>query len=187
MTHRQLYTSISVLRFAGALALLGVLRGPVVGIPISIKFTAEVAEVEGKEIEELPDLLGTAVRLGQTISGVYTYDSCALDSDDSLLRGEYRHRGPPYGITVRFGALEFRPDPEEVVFQLRVVNDQGGGRYSVRSQNYLPLATGATVREISWYLHDPCGTALSSTELPRAVDYGVDRRGRRGQPGYADI
>ncbi len=58
MTYRQLYTSMSVWTCAGALALLGVLRGPVLGIPISIKFTAEVTEVEGKEIEELPDLLG---------------------------------------------------------------------------------------------------------------------------------
>ena len=127
-------------------------------------------------VDEEGNVLGGAVRVGETIRGSYRYDSSTPDTNDPPEFGLYEHTSGNAGITVNTKNLVFQTDPNNVSFQIGIGdNNSGQDAYTLRSRNNLPLANGFQVGDISWQLVDSTGTALSSdalpTTAPRLADY----------------
>ncbi|PYL74823.1 MAG: hypothetical protein DMF26_09945 [Verrucomicrobia bacterium] len=122
-------------------------------------------------VEDPFNLLNNTVAPGDIITGIYTYDSFAVDSNPFPEIGDYRYTTAPNGIRLSVHGLNFGTDPADVDFLLEVVNNyQNLDNYVLISYNNLfaVSATGTSVlNTIGWQLDDPTQTALSSAELPR--------------------
>ena len=152
-------------------ALLG-LREAGQSSPISIAITGTVRLVDDRN-----NILSGAVQPGDTIAGIYTYDSATADSNPIPEVADYWHTTAPYGISVTVGGLTFRTDPNNVSFLFEIVNDYAPGipptdNYLLRSYNneFAVAAPGGPFgfpdNHISWQLDDSTAAALSSTALP---------------------
>lgn len=133
------------------------------------------------------------IKVGDIITGTYTYDLLTPDSEPLAYAGLYEHDNAPAGISLSVGGFDFRTDPDNVDFVVAILDDYPPSRKDqvwMRSYNNLPLSNGVAVDGISWQLDDPTGTAISSTELPTSslvLDewqslYGLRLHGERG--GY---
>jgi hypothetical protein len=133
---------------------------------ISIEITATVSLVDDPD-----NLLHNAVAPGDIMTGIYTYDSSAVDSNPLPQVGDYFYSTAPNGIRLNVNGLTFATDPRDVNFLLELVNDYNNSdNYVVISYNnfFSVSATGMPVMNIiDWQLDDPTQTALSSTALPR--------------------
>jgi hypothetical protein len=133
---------------------------------IKIEISATVSLVDDPD-----NLLNNAVAPGDIISGIYSYDSFAVDSNPLPEVGDYRYTTAPNGIRLNVNGLNFGTDPTDVDFLLEVVNNyENSDNYHIISYNNLfaVSATGMFVMNIiDWQLDDPTQTALSSTDLPR--------------------
>ena len=122
-------------------------------------------------VDDPDNLLNNTVAPGDIITGIYTYDSFAVDSNPLPEVGDYRYTTAPNGIRLSVNGLDFGTDPADVDFLLEVVNNyENLDNYVVISYNNLfaVSATGQLVMNtIDWQLDDPTQTALSSTALPR--------------------
>ena len=122
-------------------------------------------------VDDPDNLLNNTVAPGDIITGIYTYDSFAVDSNPLPEVGDYRYTTAPNGIRLSVNGLNFGTDPADVDFLLEVVNNyENLDNYHLISYNNLfaVSATGMFVFNIiSWQLDDPTQTALSSAELPR--------------------
>jgi hypothetical protein len=119
-------------------------------------------------VDDFDNVLEGLIRVGQRVTGSYTYNAMTPDSDPDPCCGVYTHTSPPYGILITNGALLFSTDPNNVLFEIYIVNEYfpGEDRYGLMSYNNLPLRTGANVCSIVWSLYDYTGTAFSSDALP---------------------
>jgi len=133
---------------------------------VKIEINATVSLVDDPD-----NLLHNAVALGDIITGIYSYDSFAVDSNPLPQVGDYYYITAPNGIRLNVNGLTFATDPRDVNFLLELVNDyQDSDNYVVISYNnfFSVSATGMFVMNIiDWQLDDPTQTALSSTALPR--------------------
>jgi hypothetical protein len=128
---------------------------------ITIGITAEIAEVD-----DLGGLLNGQLGAGNIITGRYTYDSAAQDSQPLTPNiGDYWHYSSPYGIRLFGSGFIFQTDPGDVEFLVEIVNGEGRDSYLLRSYNNLPLYEGVCVQHIAWELDDFTGIALSSDAL----------------------
>jgi hypothetical protein len=122
-------------------------------------------------IDDPDNLLNNIVAPGDIITGIYTYDSFAVDSNPLPEVGDYRYTTAPNGIRLSVNGLTFGTDPADVDFLLEVVNNyQNLDNYVLISYNNLfaVSAVGESVTNtITWQLDDPTQTALLSAELPR--------------------
>jgi hypothetical protein len=122
-------------------------------------------------VDDPDNLLNNTVAPGDIITGIYIYDSFAVDSNPLPEVGDYRYTTAPNGIRLSVNGLNFGTDPADVDFLLEVVNNyQNLDNYVLHSYNNLfaVSATGEFVTNtISWQLDDPTQMALSTTELPR--------------------
>jgi len=132
---------------------------------ITIKIEAKVAS-----LDDHFNLLGGAIKVGDTITGYYIYDSETPDTNNHLNVGVYWHTSPSCGIEVKAGGFVFTTDPSDVDFLVGIENDYGSPTpsdcYVLRSYNNLPLSNNMLVDHISWQLDDDTCTALSSDALP---------------------
>jgi len=133
---------------------------------IKIEIRATVSLVDDPD-----NLLNNTVAPGDIITGIYTYNSFAVDSNPLPEVGDYRYTTAPNGIRLNVNGLTFGTNPADVDFLLEVVNNyQNLDNYVVISYNNLfaVSAMGESVTNtIDWQLDDPTQTALSSTALPR--------------------
>ena len=122
-------------------------------------------------VDDPDNLLNNAVAPGDIITGIYAYDSFAVDSNPLEEVGDYRYTTAPNGIRLKVTGLTFGTNPADVDFLLEVVNNyQNLDNYLLISYNNLfaVSAMGESVMNIiAWQLDDPTQTALSSTALPR--------------------
>jgi hypothetical protein len=129
------------------------------------------------EIEGVVDYVGDPdgylegkIKVGDTFTGSYTYDSDTPDSSPlDLVQGNYWHYAPPAGISLTVGGFDFKTDPANVEFRVALRNDippGGSDVYSIGSSNNLPLSNGTLVESVWWQLNDNTGSALSSDALP---------------------
>ena len=122
-------------------------------------------------VDDPDNLLNNSVAPGDAITGLYTYDSFAVDSNPLPEVGDYRYTIAPNGIRLSVNGLTFATDPAHVDFLLEVVNNyENLDNYVLHSYNNLfaVSASGQFVFNIiSWQLDDPTQAALASTALPR--------------------
>jgi hypothetical protein len=121
-------------------------------------------------VDDPDNLLNNAVAVGDVITGSYSYDSSAVDSNPLPEVGDYHYYSAPNGIRLTVDGLTFATDPANVNYLLELVdNYENSDNYVVISYNNLfsVSATGTFVMNtIDWQLDDPTQTALSSTALP---------------------
>jgi len=124
-------------------------------------------EAEVTYVDDLQDLLGGSIGIGDIITGSYSYNSDTPDTNPLSTVGDYWHYSAPYGISLGAGGLLFQTDPTGVDFLVEVGdNHTGQDAYLLRSYSNLTLASGVSVDHISWQLNDYSCTALSSDDLP---------------------
>ncbi len=123
-------------------------------------------QISGKVTYLHEDFLG--INLGDPIVGIYTYDSSVSDLDTANPNfGEYRNLNSLTGISVNIGSYNFRTNPDNAQFIIKILNSPSYDYYSVLSRVNSPLASyGRQVYEISWLLKDSTGTAISNDTLP---------------------
>ncbi len=115
------------------------------------------------------------INVGDSITGYYTYDTDTPDTNPLSYGGTYNYYSSPAGIFLNIESFSFRTDLNNVNFLIEITNNYPpNDDYLVRSYNNLPLSNGSTVGRISWWLSDPDGSALSSTELPATAPYLSD-------------
>jgi len=135
---------------------------PVNGALITVEIEAVVDSVW-----DAGNYLDGNIKVGDIITGWYTYDSDTPDSNPSAIGGRYEHHTPPHGIFLSVGGFDFQTDLTSVDFLIEITNNYPpGDDYFLLSRNNVPLYSRASVYEISWWLYDPTGSALSSTALP---------------------
>src|SRR5690242_14308746 len=137
--------------------------------PISVAITGTV-----RIVDDSNNILGGSVVSGDTVTGVYTYDSATPDSNSIPEAGDYWHTSAPFGISLTVNGLTFRTDPDNVSFLVEIVNDYAPGtpptdNYVLHSYNNIFAVSapagmfgGTSMDLISWQLDDPTATALSS-------------------------
>lgn len=168
----RLTGTIKVFRALGALLAMTLVAGLVWNpasascAQIRIEITATVSLIDDPD-----NLLNNAVAPGDTITGMYTYDSSAEDSNPLDQVGDYCYTTAPNGIRLNVNGLTFATNPRDVNFLLELAdNYENSDNYVVISYNNLfaVSATGAFVMNtIDWQLDDPTQTALSSPVLPK--------------------
>lgn len=137
--------------------------GPEDPTRITMQITAVVAAVE-----DANNIFGGSIKVGDTITGTYIYDSTLEDSYPDTTIGRYSHASAPYGIFLKINGYEFKTDLNDVDFLVEISNDRGSPAYDfyvVRSYNNAPLTLNVAVEYIFWQLEDETATAVSSTEL----------------------
>jgi len=122
-------------------------------------------------VEDSHNYLEGKIKVGDTITGWYTYDTSTPDSASSNPTvGRYEHHTPPCGISLTAGGFEFKTNAANVDFLVGIANNVTSGglhdSYWIQSYNNLPLSNGVLVDDISWSLRDYSATALSSIDLP---------------------
>jgi len=132
---------------------------------VTIKIEAVV-----DDIVEAGGYLNGRIKVGDLITGIYTYDTDTPDMDwlwgsESPFVGRYHYFNPPYGISLSAGGFDFMTDPAKTNFLVEIVNNYYGDAYHLRSYNNLPLGDTTSVGNIEWILQDPSGTAISSADL----------------------
>jgi hypothetical protein len=128
--------------------------------PITIQITGNVTSARGSA-------LPSTIHVGDTFTGIYTYDSTTTNSSSGIF-GRYVQNSP-YGITLALGGLEFetsQPHVGQFVINIAMPSSQNWYSYSINSYLNAPLSNELTVSSIGWRLGDSTYTALSSTALP---------------------
>jgi len=132
---------------------------------IKIGLTARV-----DSIGDSYNLLEDKIHVGDTITGVYTYDSLTSNSaTEPEYGGFYLYTISPYGMSLTVGGITFQTNPINVDFRIGLSNNFYGesvDHYGVGSYNNLSLANELSIDNLNWQLTDYFGTALSNTELP---------------------
>jgi hypothetical protein len=105
------------------------------------------------------------IYVGDIITGSFTYDTDASDSNPLSTVGRYGYGTPPFGIYLHLDGIPFQTDPDNVAFWVRVFNDFPGDIFYIISERNLP-ASGVPINSISWQIDDPSESVLSSTALP---------------------
>ncbi len=131
------------------------------------------------DVVETGDYLNGRIKVGDLITGTYTYDTDTPDSSSSPNVGRYEHYTYPSGISLSVGGFDFMTDPATTNFLIEIVNDFPDDAYSVISYRNLALSDGTSVGHISWGLRDYSATAISIADLaptaPVLDDWGGNR------------
>jgi len=142
-----------------AVATLFVNIGIVQAAPIHFKFDGMVFDA----FADPDDPFGGAIDFGTSMSGVYTFDTTAVDlitSSDNV--GVYSFNGSPYGMTIDIGGVIF--DTSETL-TISVANDIAGvDQYTVLAQQGTPGGLDDFL-SMELFLEDWTGTAFSNDDL----------------------
>jgi hypothetical protein len=131
---------------------------------VRIGLTAEITYVD-----PYSQWLDENFKLGDIITGSYTYDTSAPDTNPSPNVGDYRYNSPPFGVSLNCNGFTFETDPQNVNFLLEVGDNHvysSWDHYLIYSYSNRPLSNDIRISLISWNLDDASGTALASDALP---------------------
>jgi len=123
------------------------------------------------EVQDDNGLLGGAVSVGDTVTGVFVYDTTAA-TNGSTTATTSCDVTTGVGVVNALDGLTFRSDPNNVNFHLeldRNVKDAAGNTadtFLFGSSTNLPLNSQATVDRIAWQVDNPGSTTLQNHQLP---------------------
>lgn len=138
------------------------------GKSLTVKVNGTVAQIER------PEVFGGAIRIGDNITGSYTYDPSTADSSPNDTRiGVYPHLSPPFGIKMNINGLTFDTAPVDILGGITVINGMPGtpnniDEIIVSSMNNVPVNV-TDITEISLSFTNHTGTAISNDSLPTNV------------------
>jgi len=94
---------------------------------VTVRFTAEITEVtlytERGEPGDDVRFVVESLQVGDSIEGVYAYDTSAPDLSDYGWSGTYQFDARPCGITVSTNRFVFKTDPEAAAITIETAND----------------------------------------------------------------
>jgi len=134
---------------------------------IEIKIDAKV-----RILDDPYNLLDGVIKVNDTISGKYIYDSGMPDSNPDPKLGSYNFISASCGIELNAGGFVFKTNPSNVNFHIVIENDYPDivypmiDEYDVNSYNNLQLSNGMLVDDIQCYLRDANHTIFSNDSLP---------------------
>jgi len=131
---------------------------------ITINIVAKVIAISDEH-----NILGGSIKVNDTITGKYTYDSGIPDSKpNNTNRGEYYFMSSSCGIELKSGGFVFKTNPSEIDFKITILNDDyyNGDYYVVYSGKNLQLSNGILVLYIILSFSDKSNTVFSSDALP---------------------
>lgn len=116
--------------------------------------------------------INASISEGDTFTGTLTYDTAKVDSEPNTGFGRYEYDSVPNGISVTINGLTFQTDPEDVNFQILVVDvgPAGDEFYATSSsENSFPVVPTNPYERIEWHLStDP--SYLPDDSLPTTLD-----------------
>jgi len=147
-----------------------------IGALFATSVAAEVVSIQVTgTVENLYDpdnALGGQVQVGQTVTGVYSYDTDVPDQDPTPEYGRYEQDPGQVSVSFDIGTFTFASAASaqsSSIFAVDVGNSDWGDWFHVSSlMNNLPLSNGSSVDYIDIDLYDPSATAFSSDALPEA-------------------
>jgi hypothetical protein len=130
---------------------------------IGIKIVAKV-----NEVSDPYNLLGGVIKVNDSITGKYVYDSGIPDMfPSSPSYGEYHFPSSSCGIEVKAGGFVFQTNPNTIDFFIEIFNDNNDtDGFHAFSRSNVQLSNGMEVGLIELHLEDKNGTALDSDALP---------------------
>jgi len=137
--------------------------------PSLAKATLITIEIEGvvDSVWDTGNQLGGKIKTGDTITGTYTYDLSTPDTNPSAYVADYLHYASPCGVALSVGGFEFKTDPANVDFLIEITNNYPpADAYFLVSKHNIVIPNSVSVEDISWFLYDPLGNALTSAVLP---------------------
>ena len=109
-------------------------------------------------------------KVGDIITGSYTYDTDTPDQNPSPTIGHYQYSTVPYGIILQTDNFVFKPDPDHVDFLITILNDNSGRDcYCLLNYGTILLPDNIHIGTIGWQLDDYSGTALDTDALPTTL------------------
>jgi hypothetical protein len=128
---------------------------------VTIGLTAEITN-----IDRYSQWLNENFKVGDIITGSYTYDTDTPDTNPLSTVADYVYTGAPYGINLNINGFTIQSSPDSAHFLISFANNHTGADfYGFISYNNLPFSNGIPIDIISWQLDDYSCNALSSTEL----------------------
>ncbi len=130
---------------------------------VTIGITGEITDIYGYD-----KILSNVLKVGDTVTGYYIYDSSTPDSNPSDILGLYKYTNLPYGISLYTNGLVFKTNPENIDFFLSIGNNYNGfDFYLLRSDNNILVPTAdVCIGHITWQLQDDSGIAFSTDTIP---------------------
>jgi hypothetical protein len=130
---------------------------------VRIGLTAEITY-----IDQYDQWLNENFKLGDLITGSYTYDTSAPDQNPSSAIGYYLFSEPPSGVVLTVNQFVFQTNPDDVDFLLCLEDNIYGGDYlSLISRRNVTSADGILFNSIGLGFYDYSGKALSGDTLSR--------------------
>jgi hypothetical protein len=130
---------------------------------VRIGLTAEITY-----IDQYDQWLNENFKLGDLITGSYTYDTSAPDQNPSSAIGYYLFSEPPCGVVLNVNQFTFQTNPDDVDFRSYVVDDiYGGDSFGFISYRNVASADDILFNSIGLGFYDYSGKALSGDTLSR--------------------
>lgn len=156
------YKSATIL---GAALLAASFAMPSQAAPVCVNISAKVTM-----IQDFNGILTGKVKVGDKVTGSYTYDSATPNSSTTPTLGSYLDTSAAAGIILKTGNLVFRTNPDNVNFLVQIINDPYSptlfDAFLIRSYNNLFDIGSNTENHISWQLDAASPDTITSTDLP---------------------
>ena len=130
---------------------------------VTVRVTAIVTSVRDAYLSYC---LGGLIVVGESLTGTYTYDAQAEDSDEADNSAEYHMHAAPYSMSFTDGSFVFKAS-EPLDIRLTIANGDGVSgpdRYSVSSVTNAAISCGY-VDAIAVALEDASGSAINQATL----------------------
>lgn len=129
---------------------------------VTIKVSASVTYVD-----DIGNALNNQMNVGDVITGTYTFDTLTVDLEPAPEMGKYEFATGVGGMSFVVNTLTMASNQNAPTgaYSIDILNYLGFDAYHVMSYDNLPLATGASLQEMSINFYDPTGTAHNSDVL----------------------
>ena len=124
-----------------------------------------------REVYDYDNVLGSAINVGDPISGTYTFNTDTPDSDPNLEYGRYEHfpGSGNYGFDINIATYNLKTNTSTDMFAV-TIGDAGGlvewDLYSVdQYSTQLPFINNSIIENMGIYIDDPTGTSVNTTAL----------------------
>ncbi len=91
--------------------------------PVSFRFTGHVTEIDDDDCS-VPLLEPGVISIDDPVSGIFTYDLDAIDTDPDPNEGYYDAHSPPMPNYVTINGLSFQADPDDPHVAVYIYNDK---------------------------------------------------------------
>jgi len=119
-------------------------------------------------VNDISGALGGAIVNGQSLPGTYTFNITTPDEEPDPTIGRYTHQtnSGVFGFDFSANGLTLKSDPVQAPMHVELYNSDFNDNYMsyVNGLN-VPLPSGATITDISFYMYDDSANMITSDQL----------------------